>query len=102
MPLADLINVSLSASTIPTGILLVLCAYDTSLIQDFKGLGVFLALAGLTFLYTIINRIKSVLIKANKPEQVDRALNSQQKNLVDDLLKNTPEKITKEKAEGDS
>lgn len=65
MPLYELISLSLTASTIPTGILLVLCAFDTRLILEFQGIGVFLAIAGLTFLYTIINKIK-VGLRVNK------------------------------------
>jgi len=61
VPLSDLISLSLTASTMPTGGLLVLCAFDTSLIKEFEGLGVFLAIAGLTLLYSIVSRIKSGL-----------------------------------------
>lgn len=58
----DMIQVSLSASSIPTGFLLVGSAFDLSLITQFTGgLGVYLGVAGLIFLHTVGMRIRKSL-----------------------------------------
>ena len=49
--LDDLIRRALSASAIPTGIILIACAFDPSLLGSLTGLNIYIAIAGMTLLF---------------------------------------------------
>lgn len=49
--LENLMTGAFAASTIPTGLILIICAFDQSLIQKLEGLNIYIAAAGLALLY---------------------------------------------------
>jgi hypothetical protein len=55
--LDDLLMRMLSASAIPTGLLLLLCAFDTTLLQKIEGLNIYIALAGLALIYVSLKAV---------------------------------------------
>lgn len=57
--LQKLLIISLAASSIPTGIILILCAFDLTLINRLEGLNVHIAAAGLALLYIVFTNIFS-------------------------------------------
>ena len=57
--LDDLITRALSASAIPTGLLLIACAFYPSLLARLTGLNIYIAVAGLTLLFVACKRIFS-------------------------------------------
>lgn len=57
--LDDLIIRALSASMIPTGVLLIACAFDPSLLSSLTGLNIYIAVAGLTLLFVACKGIFS-------------------------------------------
>ncbi len=55
--LEKLLTGAFSGSTIPTGLALLLCAFDPSLIQHLEGLHIYIAVAGLALIFVAIKSL---------------------------------------------
>ncbi len=55
--LESMIQKTLTASTIPTGFFLCICAFNPSLLEHVKDLGIYLAAAGLALLFVSFREI---------------------------------------------
>lgn len=67
--LYDLLVRSLAASTLPTGIVLILCAFELELIDRLEGLNVHIAAAGLALIYIAFNTMIGGKNSANEDEE---------------------------------
>ena len=56
--LEDALKKLFAASSIPTGGLLMLCAYNSSLLQHLNDRGIYLTAAGISLLYVSINELR--------------------------------------------
>ncbi|CAN2041514.1 hypothetical protein GMMP15_500010 [Candidatus Magnetomoraceae bacterium gMMP-15] len=56
--LEELFSISICATSIPTGVALVYCAFDSNMLSKLTGVNIHIALAGLALLYIAIKTIK--------------------------------------------